>query len=40
MHQDNLVQVERLTGVNVLSTVKSSAKELDIDNEVLKGLFE
>lgn len=40
MHQDNLVQVERLTGVNVVSTVKSSAKELDIDNEVLKGLFE
>ena len=40
MHQDNLLQVERLTGVKVVATVEAGATELEIDDIVLKGLFE
>lgn len=39
MHNDNLVQVERLTGVNVIATVKNNDSKLEIEEKVLKGLF-
>ena len=40
MHQDNLIQVESLTKVKVIATVQKNATELDIDLDVLKGLFD
>ena len=40
MHQDNLIQIERLTEVKVISTVQKDATELDIDLDVMKGLFD
>ncbi|MBR6722017.1 dethiobiotin synthase [bacterium] len=40
MHQDNLTQVERLTGVKVIATVPKDATELDIDLDIVKGLFD
>ena len=39
MHNDNLAQVERLTGVNVIATVKNNDSKLEIEEKVLKGLF-
>lgn len=39
MHQDNLIQVERLTRVNVVAKVPKDADDIVINNEVLKGLF-
>lgn len=38
MHQDNLEQVERLTGVKVVATVKSNATSLELDDCFKKGL--
>ena len=38
MHQDNLEQVERLTGVKVVATVKSNATSLELDECFKKGL--
>jgi dethiobiotin synthetase len=40
MHRDNLLQVERLTGVNVIATVQKGAKDLDIKDENLLKIFE
>ena len=39
MHQDNLVQVERLTGVKVVATVKSKATSLALEDCFKKGLL-
>ena len=39
MHQDNLEQVERLTGVKVVATVKSKATSLDLEDCFKKGLL-
>lgn len=40
MHMDNLEQIETLTGVKVVATVKNNDTEICIDDEILKGLFE
>lgn len=40
MYQDNLKQIEILTGVKVVATVKKNDTEICIDDEILKGLFE
>ena len=39
MYNDNLAQIERLTGVNVIATVKNNDSKLEIEEKVLKGLF-
>ena len=39
IHQDNLVQVKKLSGVEVIATVSKGATELGIDSEILKGIF-
>ncbi|MCM1338741.1 MAG: dethiobiotin synthase [Muribaculaceae bacterium] len=39
MHIDNKLQVERLTGVNVLATVGKAEMDLKIEDKVLSGLF-
>ena len=38
MHQDNLKQVERLTGVKVVATVSPNASSLKLEDCFLKGL--
>ena len=38
MHKDNLVQVERLTGVKVVATVSPNASSLKLEDCFLKGL--
>jgi dethiobiotin synthetase len=40
MHQDNLRQVERLTGIKVITTVKKGDTELEISKENLLKIFE
>lgn len=40
MHTDNKKQVEALTGINVIATVKKGDKELNIDNDILLKVFE
>lgn len=39
MYQDNLKQIENLTGIKVLATVEKNSKELDIDKAVLLSIF-
>ena len=39
MHQDNKLQVERLTGVKVIAVVKKSEKNLQISKEDLISIF-
>lgn len=39
MQKDNLQMIEKLTGVKVVAKVKKDSKELEIDEETLKGLF-
>lgn len=39
MHQDNKLQVERLTGVKVIAVVKKSEKDLQISKEDLISIF-
>lgn len=40
MHRDNKTQVERLTGINVIATVKKGDKNLKISKEDLLKIFE
>ncbi len=39
MHQDNKVQVERLTGIKVIATVTKGDKDLDIESGELLKIF-
>lgn len=39
MHQDNLTQIEQLTGYNVVATVEKDAKYIKISENELEGLF-
>lgn len=39
MHKDNLVMVEKLTGLNVVATVAHGEKDIDINIDVLKDMF-
>ncbi len=39
MHQDNFIQVEKMTGSKVIATVEVGATEMKITEDVLKGLF-
>lgn len=40
MQRDNKIQVERLTGVRVVATVGENEKELNIEERVLKEIFD
>lgn len=40
MHRDNLEMVEKMTGYKVVSTVKKNEIDIDIDKNILEGLFE
>ncbi len=40
MQKDNRVQVEALTGVKVIATVKTNEKELNIDEKTLSEIFD
>ena len=40
MEEDNRVMCEYMTGLKVLAFVKDGDRELEIDGEVLKGLYE
>lgn len=40
MQNDNKIQVEILTGVRVVATVKTNDKELNIDEKVLREIFD
>ena len=39
MQRDNLEQVEALTGIKVICTVKNGADELEVDADILKNIF-
>lgn len=39
MCKDNKHQVERLTGIKVIATVKQNDKDLEIDKETLLSIF-
>jgi hypothetical protein len=40
MHQDNKLQVERLTGVKVIATVGKNEKDINITKEDLLKVFD
>lgn len=40
MHEDNKYMCEYLTGINVIATVSKNDNNIEIDEEILKGLFE
>lgn len=40
MHLDNLKMIERLTGIKVVATVSRGDKDLNIEKNVLEGLYE
>ncbi|MBO6271980.1 dethiobiotin synthase [bacterium] len=40
MHRDNLEMVEKMTGLKVVATVKKDEKDININKNVLEGLFE
>lgn len=40
MHRDNREMIERLTGIPVIAAAEHDCKDLDIDAEFLKSLYE
>lgn len=40
MHEDNKYMCEYLTGIKVIATVSKNDNNIEIDEEILKGLFE
>ncbi len=40
MHRDNLEMVEKMTGLKVVATVKKDEKDINVNKNVLEGLFE
>ena len=40
MHRDNLKMVEQMTGVKVIATVRKDETDLNIEKDILEGLFE
>ena len=40
MQEDNEKMIERLTGVPVIARVRDGARELEVDLEVLKRLYD
>ena len=40
MHRDNREMIERLTGIPVIAAAEHGYKDLDIDAEFLKSLYE